>query len=489
MKPYRTLVFLLSILATLLLLTFIISENSNPHFRYPSLEQVVSNLSRTTALPNNQEKPAINIYVADTSDLVINEHVDAPTCPSTVCNDRINLQAHPIEPPEVSTNSHVQINYGNNPHALDHFFNALMNNEHKTGQIRVLHFADSQVEGDMITSSIRQILQDKFGGSGVGFVPACTRIPHPSSVEQTSSAGWAFRSIINDNNTETKNFGILGGLSVLNDASGGESVLFVKNNPSHNNNRYTQLRLCLGNNINPYALLVDVDGKTADSVFIGANSNLNTLLLNAPIQCKSIGFDIFGEGKMLVYGVSMETPHGIFIDNIPVRGSSGTFFTKFDPNFANKFLTGVNTKLIIVQYGINVVPTNDINFKFYENAMTSQLKALKAIKSDMSIVLIGVSDMSQNSLNGYQSNPNVEKVLKAQKNAAMRAGVAFWDCYHAMGGENSMCAWAMAKPALAQKDFTHFNHRGARIVAKLFTNSLLNEYKDYIKQNRYSTNQ
>ncbi|HNV51641.1 MAG TPA: hypothetical protein PKM28_02010, partial [Tenuifilaceae bacterium] len=67
----------------------------------------------------------------------------------------------------------------------------------------------------------------------------------------------------------------------------------------------------------------------------------------------------------------------------------------------------------------------------------------------------------------------------AQRNAAFRAGAAFWDCYTAMGGKNSMPEWVNANPSLATKDFTHFNFRGAKLIAEMFTASLLNEYSNF----------
>jgi hypothetical protein len=50
-----------------------------------------------------------------------------------------------------------------------------------------------------------------------------------------------------------------------------------------------------------------------------------------------------------------------------------------------------------------------------------------------------------------------------------------------MGGENSMPSWVFAKPALANKDFTHFNEKGARMVAEMFYNALIYDYLQFVK--------
>jgi lysophospholipase L1-like esterase len=48
-----------------------------------------------------------------------------------------------------------------------------------------------------------------------------------------------------------------------------------------------------------------------------------------------------------------------------------------------------------------------------------------------------------------------------------------------MGGENSMPNWVNANPPLAFKDYIHFNDQGAKKVAQLFTDALIDEYNKY----------
>ena len=50
-----------------------------------------------------------------------------------------------------------------------------------------------------------------------------------------------------------------------------------------------------------------------------------------------------------------------------------------------------------------------------------------------------------------------------------------------MGGEGTMKQWVEATPSLASKDYTHFNARGAKKVAHLIYNKLMDEYAQYKK--------
>jgi hypothetical protein len=70
----------------------------------------------------------------------------------------------------------------------------------------------------------------------------------------------------------------------------------------------------------------------------------------------------------------------------------------------------------------------------------------------------------------------------AQRLIAERTGIAFWDLYEAMGGENSMVKLAEAKPPLAAKDYTHLTFKGGRKLAKLMVGSLLHEREKYAER-------
>ena len=56
---------------------------------------------------------------------------------------------------------------------LAYFFNSLLENGQQT---RIAYYGDSSIEGDMITQTVRDSFQKRFGGSGVGFVPIATHL-------------------------------------------------------------------------------------------------------------------------------------------------------------------------------------------------------------------------------------------------------------------------------------------------------------------------
>jgi hypothetical protein len=169
------------------------------------------------------------------------------------------------------------------------------------------------------------------------------------------------------------------------------------------------------------------------------------------------------------------------VDNIPLRGSRGLDFSRADRQNIQEMYRMLKVKLLILQFGVNMVPMIRDSYQFYENDYYRQLVFLKSLLPDLPIVVMGVSDMSRKEKGKYVSYPNVKKIRDAQRQAAFRAGCAFWDTFEAMGGEHSMPSWVFHDPPLAQKDFTHFTYRGSKLIAKMFYESLMVDYNEYIR--------
>lgn len=217
-----------------------------------------------------------------------------------------------------------------------------------------------------------------------------------------------------------------------------------------------------------------------DAEIIPSANRINRLRWDFSHSVKNITISFKATQTPDVYAISLDGHTGIAVDNIPVRGSSGLEFTKSNPLFLSDFYNMLNVKMLIMQFGVNVVPNVRTNYSYYREGFYQQLMALKLNHPNMPIIVIGVSDVSRNGANGLESYPNIELIRDAQKSAAFAAGCAFWDMYEAMGGKNSMPSWVNANPPLAQKDFTHFNPVGAKIIAEMFYRALMIEYERFL---------
>lgn len=373
--------------------------------------------------------------------------------------------------------------------ALEYFFRALATGQTSKKQIRVMHYGDSQIEGDRITSFLRSRLQARFGGRGVGFLHAVPHSYQPGAVNQTISGNWQ-QTLLPDlgRGALEHRFGILGGYSTFHSSRraprGGFTEAWIRfqrrGSQQSNARNFTRCRVFYGYAKEPFMLSITYGDKTQDAEMIPPSSSINQISWNIPLAHNTIQIDFKGDVSPLVYGISLESPTGVVVDNIAIRGSSGNDFTRADDQSLKRVMQLVDPSLIILQFGVNVVPHIVESYLYYENQMYQQVLALRRAKPNVSVIIVGVSDMSRREGGRFVSYPNIEKIRDAQRNAALRSGAAFWDCYMAMGGQNSMPAWVYATPALASKDFVHFTLRGSNLIAEMFYSSLMNSYEEYI---------
>ncbi len=359
--------------------------------------------------------------------------------------------------------------------------------------LRILHYGDSQIEGDRITSFIRSRLHYAFGGYGPGLIPIIEVAPS-FSIKRAVSPNWKRYPGFGkkDESVQHNRYGALMSFcryapvqvdtAIVDSISYEAWVILEKSNSAYGPaKRFDQLKLFYGNNKLPVLLEVYADDELIknDSLPGGTLLDYVSVVFNTPPTKVKLVFK--GNDSPDIYGIALDGLGGIAIDNIPLRGSAGTIFTRQDFGHLSHFYKSLNVRMLILQFGGNVMPyiEEDKEVTNYGNWFYSNLLRLKKLIPGVRIVVIGVSDMSTKHKEQYITYPHLEKVRDALKEASMKAGCAYWDMYEAMGGENSMPSWVFAEPPLASKDFTHFLPTGARIIANMFYNALIYEYNLY----------
>ncbi|PWJ43137.1 GDSL-type esterase/lipase family protein [Sediminitomix flava] len=373
----------------------------------------------------------------------------------------------------------------NNKEALANFFNALQKVEEKGSHIRVMHFGDSQLEGDRMTERLRRRFQNQFGGHGIGYIPMIERRNIRTSVAQEYSRNWKRKSVLKKDSTDHNFYGMNGAYYYFNESDKDENASASFVSTGYTTKREKQIdrfRLFYKNPEEPLYIYYTLNEGEENILRVPPSTDLQATTL--PINGGFDRVDLFLEskGQPEFYGISMDGTSGISVDNMAIRGSSGVEFTKLNKAFFKEQMDELDTKLIIFQFGVNVVPQERESYAFYERLLTHQLQYLKSIAPDCDIVVVGVSDMAKKIGTEIQTYPSIDLVRAAQRKAAKRAGCVYWDLYLAMGGENSIRDWAEMEPALANKDFIHFTRTGANKVGDLLFDELMREYKKFKEQ-------
>ncbi|MFO7445101.1 MAG: hypothetical protein R6W90_01985 [Ignavibacteriaceae bacterium] len=353
------------------------------------------------------------------------------------------------------------------------FFEALKNSA--SSQVRVAHYGDSEIEGDLITADLRQNLQEQFGGKGAGFLSITSQdIAFRTSTKHSFSNNWNTISVFSGNPNKIP-IGLDGSVST---PKGSSWALYETTGRFKNLRSFSQARVFYTNAKASASVKYSFDGKKETSAPLKSGSAVNELLLNVQGDAKSFKLTA-ADGSSNFFGVSLESGNGVYIDNFPLRGNTGVSIRDFSPQILKDFNKLLNYKLIILSFGLNIASTNITDFTWYEKEMIKVINLLKSSFPEASILVVSVGDKGIKRGSGFATDPNIPKLVMAQRNIAAKSGVAFWNLYQAMGGENSIAKWVNAKPPLAFKDYTHVNLQGAEKIAEMLTQALLDEYKKF----------
>jgi hypothetical protein len=336
--------------------------------------------------------------------------------------------------------------------------------------MRILHYGDSQLEADRISSALRAQFQQRFGGGGIGYVALNPTIPVNPTVNLTLSEGWIHSaSMVKYTQRNAAPTGhLLSNAMLLPNTDHGWIKIERRAIKSYKPLQFSQVRMLVLNTDAQRIVEVCTPSRKLYETVITPQTNVQQITANIGNSRESIIINFKGQGRTVVYGVAMDMSNGIALDNIPLRASMGLDFVKADVDNLRQCYDFLNVRLIILQFGVNIVPHNNTNYKYYEEQLYRQLYRLRQALPRVPILVVGVSDIARRGVGGVlASYPNIEQVRDAQYRAAMRAECGFWDTYTAMGGQNSIIAWAYSKPSLATKDFCHFNQRGTVLLAEL----------------------
>jgi len=359
---------------------------------------------------------------------------------------------------------------------------------HRNKLLRILHYADSQIEGDKITAFIRYQLQKKFGGNGAGLIPPVNFVNN-FSIKQENSDNWTRYSIMENSkyNFTHKKYSFLASFSRFKSYNDSDTTVqtawlkFSKSPIAYSNTKYfNNFRLFYGNNKKSVVIQLFGDNQLIDFASLQP-IDFGIYHCTLPNNLNEVTIKLIGADSPDIYAVAFDNNYGVAIDNIPIRGSSGTFFTKLDYNHLKKSYSALNIGLIIMEFGGNVLPyiKDSAACEQYGRYYFSQIRRLQKLTSNVPIIVIGVADMCIKEKTEFVSYPLIEKLQTEIKKAAFDAGAGFWDMYKAMGGKNSIAAWVNANPPLAAPDYTHFTSKGANVIANMFYNAIINEYNTY----------
>ena len=363
---------------------------------------------------------------------------------------------------------------------FDPLFKQLEQAHAKGKTYRIMHYGDSQIEMDRISSVLRQELQEFFGGSGPNMIPAVQPVA-TISVSQHAS-GLSRYAVYGDSSNQRASHNRYGVMTQFSQVMGGGSVSFSRTNHSQafaKAKQISSVSVLLGKNSQGFTATLKCDTITVEPKKLDANEGVSLITWDLPANVSrgTISF----KGNAEIYAILLDGESGVAVDNVALRGCSGTIFTRINEATLRQSFDLLDTRLIIMQFGGNRMPgiTSPKSISSYMTELEKQLKYMKRVAPKATLLFIGPADMGR-SYNGrmgtWRGLPELNDSLRSM---ALRNNVAYWDMFHVMGGEGSMAQWVKHKPALAGPDYIHFTFTGAQEIGTDLAKSFTTYYDFY----------
>lgn len=350
------------------------------------------------------------------------------------------------------------------------------------GIVRIAVFGDSFIEADIFTADLRALLQQRYGGCGVGYVPVTSSVSGFRPTVRHSFGGWQSHAVTDTIGFRREFEGISGHYSLARGQA------------------YVELK-CTGK----YAACLDSCHQATffflpkDSFLLSATVNETSprtqtcvpkpLLQSAVVSgnpLRTVRWDVTDADSTLFYGMALDGSSGIVVDNFSLRGSSGITLGTIPARFLKDFNRLRPYDLIILQYGLNVATERGVRYDNYLRAMQKTVNHLKSCFPQASLLLVSVGDRDYKTEDGdIRTMPGIRNLVRYQQRIAAESGIAFWNLFQAMGGNESMLKLVESKPSMANYDYTHINFRGGRRLAGLLFETLEYGKEQYDKRKAY----
>lgn len=363
--------------------------------------------------------------------------------------------------------------YGSAAPEMNHFYAALKNRKHLNRPVRIAYYGDSFIEGDILTCDLREMLQQKFGGVGPGWVDCGnTFIRNRRTISQQFS-GLTEHEVVK----KPYNHALEGISQRYTNVSEGAQVTNKGTKYKPLTATWTSAKIYF-RTPGGFNLLTSVNGGAAETSAIQGSGEVQQHETVGNMSSIKYQFRGVSSGT-LAYGIALEGRQGVTLDNFSMRGSAGFTLASIPLHTMKEFAKLRPYDLIILHFGLNVVNSRNTAaiYKNYANRMKKVVELMRQAYPHASILVVSVPDRDERTASGITTMRGVEELGAYQKLMASQTGAAFFDLYKAMGGKGSMKK--LVDRNMANKDYTHLSYGGGKVVATAFFKSLMAGYEDY----------
>ena len=348
--------------------------------------------------------------------------------------------------------------------------------------VRIAYMGDSFIEADIFTADLREMLQKKYGGCGVGYVSISNPISGFRRTVLHRFKGWKRHNVTDTIGFNHQQQDISNQYFI---PSEGASVTLSGQKKYASLLDTCEMSTIYFRTMDDLNIRAHINGVKARDFAVKGREGLQSLTVKGRIgTVKWTVEDV--DSVCYFYGATMDPSRGVVVDNFSVRGSSGKQLMHVPYSIMKQYDRQREYDLVVLQYGLNVVFASGRNYDYYTKAMIPVVEKIKQVFPKASILIVGVGDREErNEYGELHTMPAVKSMIVYQKKLAALTHVAFWNMYEAMGGEGSIVEMVNSKPPMANLDYTHINFRGGKHLAGILFETLMYGKSQHDKRKAY----
>lgn len=334
--------------------------------------------------------------------------------------------------------------------------------------VRIAVLGDSFIEGDILTADLRERLQERYGGGGTGFAPMASPLTAFRRTVKTTAKGWNAHNIMQRKKTpETlrDKFYVSGWVC---QPAPGASTRWETTDYRRGPETSTCGRIFF---LSPRdsRLEVTINDTLHQEFAVEGAAAVRQIAVTAP-DIRSLGFRVVSGAESFVgYGAMLEG-RGVTVDNYSIRSNNGQAMFWTDPSINAQIHAMTGYDLVILQYGLNIMQTGVYNYTNYGVKIEKMIAFVRECFPGAAVLVLGVSDRSVRTENGFRPMDAIPHMLACQRRAARNAQAAFWSTCDAMRKLGGMERFV--QNGWAGKDFTHINYAGGSRIAWALADAL-----------------
>jgi lysophospholipase L1-like esterase len=358
-----------------------------------------------------------------------------------------------------------------NPAAMVPFFEQLRRTKsgENTGPLSILHYGDSHTAADEWTGSVRALLQAQFGDGGGGYSLAGRPFSSYRRLDLKSgeSRGWQTEGLLTKG---TDGLYGLGGVSISTTLRGQSVYLEAE---------CSRLELFYLQQPGGGQLQLYDNGAAVDKISTDGTLGAGYFQYQAGAGSHRFELETLQRAPVRLFGWVTEKDRGITYETLGINGAQASIMFRWDDAMLASNIARRNPALIVLAYGTNEATNSDWTQESYREMFSRLLQRLREDAPTASILVLGPPDRDYRAKGRWTNMEKLDRIVAAQREAALASRCAFWDMREKMGGKGAMREWVTA--GLAQYDHIHFTAPGYRRLGYTLFRDLMYNYEKYNK--------